>query len=368
VPARTPTGLAGPAGIINVKEEKNTKIRRPIIFLSLLAVVGAGVWLWLSSRHEESRNNIVLYGNVDIRQVELAFNGNERISRLLAEEGDRIQEGQLMGILETDRLRHEVASASAKVKAQTEVVKRLKAGSRPEEIRKARADVKAAEAEAINADSNYRRLNFLAEKGSVTLQQRDDARAASESAQARLQAAREVLELAVIGPRKEDIAEAEATLNAYKAELAVSQQRLNYAYLYAPADGVIRDRVMEPGDMASPQKTVYTLALTNPVWVRAYVSEPDLGKIKLGMVAEAGTDSYPGKKYKGWVGFISPAAEFTPKSVETLEVRSKLVYQVRIYICNPQNELRLGMPATVTVPLNQTLKEKVSDQDRCKNP
>jgi HlyD family secretion protein len=334
----------------------------------LLAAVGTGLWLWLSSRHGASRNNLVLYGNVDIRQVELAFNANERISRLYVEEGNRIQKGQLLGTLETDRLQHEVASAAAKVKAQSEVVKRLETGSRPEEIRKARADVKAAEAEAVNTEANYRRLNFLAEKGSVTLQHRDDARAAADSAQARLQAAREVLDLAVIGPRKEDIAEAKATLNAYKSELAVSQQRLSYAYLYAPADGVIRDRIMEPGDMASPQKTVYTLALTNPVWVRAYVSEPDLGKIKLGMVAEATTDSYPGKKYKGWVGFISPTAEFTPKSVETLEVRSKLVYQVRIYICNPQNELRLGMPATVTIPLNQTLKEKVSDQDRCKNP
>jgi HlyD family secretion protein len=344
------------------------KIRRPIIFLLLLVGAGAGIWLWLSSRHEGSGNNLVLYGNVDIRQIELAFNGNERISRMFVQEGDRIQKGQLLGILETDRLQHEVASAAAKVKAQGEIVKRLEAGSRPEEIRKARADVKAAEAEAVNTDTNYRRLNFLAEKGSVTLQHRDDAKAAAESAQARLQAAREVLELAVIGPRKEDIAEAKATLNAYKSELAVSEQRLNYAYLYAPADGVIRDRVMEPGDMASPQKTVYTLALTNPVWVRAYVSEPDLGKIKLGMAAEAGTDSYPGKKYKGWIGFISPTAEFTPKSVETLDVRSKLVYQVRIYICNPQNELRLGMPATATIPLNQTVKEEISDKDRCKNP
>jgi HlyD family secretion protein len=119
--------------------------------------------------------------------------------------------------------------------------------------------------------------------------------------------------------------------------------------------------------MAFPETPVYTLALTNPVWVRAYVSEPDLGKIKLGMSAEVSTDSYPGKVYKGWVGFISPTAEFTPKSVETTEERTKLVYQVRIYVCNSQNELRLGMPATVVIPLNQTLKEESSDQERCKN-
>jgi HlyD family secretion protein len=104
--------------------------------------------------------------------------------------------------------------------------------------------------------------------------------------------------------------------------------------------------------MASPQQPVFTLALTNPVWVRTYVSETDLGKISPGMKAYATTDSFPEKRYEGWIGYISPTAEFTPKSVETREVRTHLVYQVRVYVCNPENELRLGMPATVIVPLN----------------
>jgi HlyD family secretion protein len=117
--------------------------------------------------------------------------------------------------------------------------------------------------------------------------------------------------------------------------------------------------------MASPQRPVYTLALTDPLWVRAYVQEKDLGKVKSGMRAEVATDSYPGKRYQGWIGYISPSAEFTPKSVETTEVRSNLVYQVRVFVCNPQNELRLGMPATVTMPLNE---QPAADGARCTQP
>jgi HlyD family secretion protein len=125
------------------------------------------------------------------------------------------------------------------------------------------------------------------------------------------------------------------------------------ASLYAPNNGVIQDRILEPGDMASPQKSVFTLALTDPVWVRAYVSEPDLGKITLGMAAEVETDSYPGKRYQAWIGFISPTSESTPKSVEVRQLRTRLVYQVRVFVKNPQDELRLGMPVTVYVPLDQ---------------
>ena len=115
---------------------------------------------------------------------------------------------------------------------------------------------------------------------------------------------------------------------------------------------MIQNRILEPGDMASPQRPVYSLALTDPIWVRTYVGETDLGKLRPGMSAQVSTDSYPGKTYRAWIGYISPTAEFTPKAVETTRVRTDLVYQVRVYVCNPQDELRLGMPATVTIALN----------------
>ena len=343
------------------------RMRRPLIAVLLLAVLAGGVWLWHSRLRPISTNELVLYGNVDIRQVQLAFNGSQRIASMLVREGDRVSKGQLLATLERDRLEQTVARAAGQVQAEKEVVVRLEAGSRPEEVRKARADVEAARADAHNAGLNRRRMKALAAKDAVSQQKADDAKAAAEAAEARLNAINETLRLAVEGPRKEDIASAKATLRAREAELALAKRELADASLYAPMDAIVQERIMEPGDMASPQKPVYTLALTNPLWVRTYVSEPDLGRIRLGMMAEVRTDSYPGKRYRAWIGFISPTAEFTPKSVETSQVRTSLVYQTRIYVCDPQNELRLGMPATVVIRLDQEAKG-TSAHNPCATP
>jgi len=159
---------------------------------------------------------------------------------------------------------------------------------------------------------------------------------------------------------------AAAELKASEAELAVARQRLADATLYAPADGIIRDRILEPGDMATPATPVYTLALLDPVWIRTYVPEPILGKVAPGMRAEVRTDSYPAKVYSGWIGYISPSAEFTPKTVQTPELRTRLVYQMRVYTCDPNNELRLGMPATVSISLAQP-RGKNLENNTCGN-
>ena len=325
-----------------------------LVGVVVLAAVGAGLWFLGSRGGTEAADRLVLYGNVDIRQVQLAFNGSERIAALLAQEGDHVKAGQLLALLDTQRLEPKAASKEAQAAAQREEVARLEAGNRPEEIRKAKADMGVAEAEARNAQLTYQRVTNLIAQNVVPPQQLDDATAALEATAARLNAARQTYDLMVLGPRKEDIAAGKAKLQGYEADLALARQELADAKLYAPTNGVIRDRILEPGDMASPQKPVFTLALDDPLWVRAYVAETDLGKIRLGMKAEVTTDSYPGKSYDAWIGFISPTAEFTPKSVETAEVRTKLVYQVRAFVRNPQGELRLGMPAVVTVPLNSS--------------
>jgi HlyD family secretion protein len=342
--------------------------RRLIIVLLIAAAIMGGVWLWKSLRNVPSANELVIYGNVDIRQVQLAFNGNERIVKMLVQEGDRVNKGQLVAVLDIQRLKQAVARSEGQVQAQKEVVARLEAGSRPEEIRKAHADVESARAEADNARLTYKRLTPVVPKGGASQQQLDNAKAEADAKEGKLKAAQEILNLAIAGPRMEDIAAAKATLKADEAELALAERELADAYLYAPVDGIIQDRVTEPGDMASPQKPVYTIALTDPLWVRAYVAEPDLGKIWLGMIAGVTTDSYPGKRYRAWVGFISPTAEFTPKSVETPQIRTSLVYQVRVYVCNPQNELRLGMPVTVTISLNQPRTKGSPVSDPYKNP
>jgi HlyD family secretion protein len=323
------------------------------IGLLIVVVIAAGAWWWKNQEREADRQQLTLYGNVDIRQVNLAFNGSERIATMTAQEGQRVKQGQLLAILDTRRLKQSVAHAEGQVAAQSAVVAALVSGTRPEEIRKARADVAAAQADATNAQRTARRLTDLAARKMASQDQADNAQAAAEAARARLKAAKEALNLALAGPRKEDIAAAKETLKAYQAQLALAQRALDDARLYAPADGVIQDRILEPGDMASPQTPVYTLALTDPMWVRAYVAEPDLGRIHPGMKATITTDSYPDQRYKAWVGYISPTSEFTPKSVETTRVRTDLVYQVRVYVCNSRDQLRLGMPATVHIALDQ---------------
>ena len=333
------------------------KMKRILLSAAILVVlgaVGAGLWLWHRDRTLASNRVLTLYGNVDIRQVELAINENERIAALIVEEGDRIKTGQLLAKLDTERFELAVARTDAQARSQEQVVARLEAGTRPEEIRKAEADVAAAEAALEDAQRTYRRVSILVPQKAASVQNLDDARASANSARARLNASKAVLDLALAGPRKEDIAAAKALLNRFEAELALARYNLKNAFLYAPTDGIVQNRILEVGDMASPQKPVYTVALTDPLWVRAYISEPNLGKIREGMTAVVTTDSFPGKQYSGWIGFISPTAEFTPKPVETTEVRTKLVYQVRIFVKNPNDELRLGMPATVRIPLTRS--------------
>lgn len=295
-----------------------------------------------------------LYGNVDIRQVQLAFHGTGRIQRILVQEGRRVQTGELVAELDPVRYEAAVAQAGSLADAQREVLARMLAGSRPEEIAEARARVKAVEALLREAELTHRRTKILAQPEYVSQQKLDNTEASLNTAKANLDREQQALILAVKGPRQEDIDAARAQLKAYEAALAKALEELADTRLYAPEPAVVQDRILEPGAMASPQTPVLTLALDNPLWVRAYISEPDLGKIAPGMKATVKTDSFPDKSYRAWIGFISPTAEFTPKQVETTELRSKLVYRLRVYVCNPQNELRLGMPADVFIPLNQS--------------
>ena len=326
-------------------------MRRMVWIGALIVVIAliAGAAWWLN-RRESAPGELVAYGNVDLRQVQLSFNNSERIADVLVQEGDRVRKGQLVARLDTRRLEPQVAQAEAQAAAQRQVVQRLRSGSRPEEIAQARANVESAKADAVNARQQYERIKSAAEMSAgraVRQQDVDSAKAALQVAEAKLAVNERALELAVIGPRKEDIAEAEARLRANEAQLALLRQQLVDAELLAPIDAVVRTRILEPGDMASPQKPVFSLAITDPKWVRAYVSEPDLGKIHEGMAAAVAVDSFPQRRFEGWVGFISPVAEFTPKAVQTEELRPSLVYEVRVFVKDQSDELRLGMPATV---------------------
>lgn len=323
---------------------------KKVLILSAVIVAAAALWLAFSGR---SAGVLTLYGNVDQRQVRLAFIDSERVAEVLVEEGAVVQPGQVLARLETRRLRDAIAVAEGNVKAAEAALARLHNGTRPEEIAQVRAAVASAEADLAFASQQYARYTGIWQKSggsAVSKQDVDQARLQLNVAKARLKQEQEGLRLAEIGPREEDIAEAAATLLTRKNTLAELRNRLADAELKSPGVCVVRSRLLEPGDIASPERPAFSLAVLTPKWIRAYVSEPDLGRIRPGMAARVITDSHPGKPVAGTLGFIASVAEFTPKTVQTEDLRTALVYEVRVYVEDPDDRLRLGMPATVTFP------------------
>jgi HlyD family secretion protein len=316
----------------------------------IIVAVAAG---WYLTRQQSSADTLILFGNVDIRQVSLAFNGSERVAEMRAQEGDRVKAGQVLAKLDTRTLTLQIAQAEAQIAVQEQALLRLKNGTRPEEVAQAKAQVASAQADADFAEQQFKRLQSIehAAAQAISQQDLDNARSRQRVAQAQLENQKKALQLALIGPRKEDISQAEAQLEVSQAELALLKHQLSLYELISPIDAVVRSRLLEPGDMASPQRPVYALAINNPKWVRAYIKEADLGLIKPGMSARVTTDSYPDRPIQGYIGYISSVAEFTPKTVQTEELRTSLVYEIRVYVDDPDDRLRLGMPATVNIPL-----------------
>ena len=260
-----------------------------------------------------------------------------------------MQKGQLLATLRTDTLKLNIAQSKAQIKTQEAVVERLHNGSRPEEIVQAEARQREAAADHEYALLYKRRMQRLYEQSAVSKQELDDANARYKAAAGALDDARATQRLAEIGPRDEDIKEAEAQLAALEANLKIQEYNLEQSQLIAPLNGIIRSRLQEPGNMVSSQNPVYLISVNDKKWVRAYVSEPQLGKVKPGQRAQVIIDSYPDKPLEGSVGYISDTAEFTPKNVQTPDLRSDLLYEVRVYVDDADNVLRLGMPATVTL-------------------
>ena len=335
-------------------------MKKRIFSIIALVIVAAaviyGVRRYVAGTEEENDGTLKVYGTIDIRDANLAFNEQERIAQVLVEEGDRVKPGQVLARLDSERLQAQIKETQARVAAQREVVRRFTAGSRPQEIDQARAEVTAAKVMVQNDENTLARIKKTSGAGATSAQDLDDARARLLVERAQLNVKEKALNLVVEGPRKEDVAAAKKSLEALQAELSLLDVRLKDMTLKAPAAGVIQSRILEPGEMAGPTQPVLTLALTDPKWVRAYIPEPELGRIRLGMQARVFSDSFPGQAMAGWVGFISPEAEFTPKTVQTEELRTKLVYEARIYVHDDKDRLRLGMPVSVIVDEKAVLK------------
>lgn len=312
------------------------------------------VWPRLYPTVSNADSELVLYGNVDIRQVELAFRVSGRLDAVNFEEGDTISAGDVIAVLDTAPLRDGVTQAEAEASVRRAELARLMAGNRSQEIDRARARVEELEANVLIAQQTFDRQSQLRDSGFVSQQAYDAAAAALDAARKRLEAGMQDLALAQLGPRTEDIAGSAAGVEAAEAAVAQAQQKLEDTSLVAPSDGVLLARVREPGSIVAAGVPVATMALTSPVWVRAYIDEADLGVVAPGTSAEVFTDSAPGTPYVGQVGFVSPIAEFTPRAVQTAELRTDLVYQVRIIIDSPDSGLRQGMPVTVKLPRQAT--------------
>ncbi|HOY23556.1 MAG TPA: HlyD family efflux transporter periplasmic adaptor subunit [Cellvibrio sp.] len=325
-------------------------MKTPRIIIAAVAVTILIVaFLAWNSRDDDASGAIVLHGNVDIRQVSLAFEGSGRVVEMRVEEGDHVKAGDVVAVLDTQTMVLQAEQARALIEVQQQNLLRLRNGSRPQEIEQARSRLAAAQVDTDRAEQDLKRFQGLAASRVISVQDLDKAKSAAQIATAKRNELRDALRLAEAGSRSEDVAGAEAQLKSSEAQLALLQHQIDVGELKAPADAVVRARLVEVGDMATAQRAVFALALTQPKWVRVYVSEVDLGKLKPGMTARVVTDSHPDQAIAGKIGYISSVAEFTPKSVQTEELRTSLVYEVRVLVNDPNDSLRLGQPATVTL-------------------
>jgi HlyD family secretion protein len=317
-----------------------------------LAIAAAGWWLY-QNYGRATNGPLTLYGNVDIREVNLGFRVAGRISELVFDEGDKVRAGEEIARLDDEPFANQVASAKAQLESLKARLQLKEAGNRPQEIAQARALVREREVSATNAERIFIRSAALFAAKGVSTQDRDNDEAAFKEAEARLTSAKENLALLEAGFRREDVAQARADLAQAEAALATAELQRQDTVLIAPSDGIILTRTQEVGSILQAGATVFSLSLQEPVWVRAYIHEPDLGSIHPGMNVELQTDSRPEKPYKGQIGYISPRAEFTPKSVETLELRTALVYRLRIVVTDRDQRLRQGMPVTIRLAVNE---------------
>lgn len=280
-------------------------MRRFIIFIILLAVAIAVIAWYYYPRKAAHRDFITLYGNVDVRQVDLGFRVNGRVATMFFEEGDLVPPGTLMAQLDKQPYIDQVSQAAA--------------------------NLESIKVSLSNADKLFLRRQELVTSGGVSQEDLENA-----------QTSRDVYA---------------ANLLQAEAALAIAKTNLSFTELYCPNVGTILTRIREPGTAVLESIPIYTLSLLSPVWVRAFVSEVDLGLVYPGMPAEVYTDTPGGHVYKGHVGFISPVSEFTPKTVETTQLRTDLVYRLRIIADNPDQGLRQGMPVTVKLNLKKPSDE-----------
>ena len=377
------------------------RYRKRVAVLAVIAVAGIAIFAWLDARSRNDDEPIRVSGNIEVTDAELSFKIPGRVEARLVDEGQAVTAGQTVALLDSKELSQDVSRNRAELEAARAALAELEAGSRPQEIAEARAAASQAQArlqeleagsrpqeiavakaayQSARADAkrladDFDRYSGLYKKQLVSTQQNEAARTASEMADARKRQAKEELDLLIegprkeeiaqardayaraeqhyrlvkIGPRREDIEQARARWDQARQSLALAETRRGYATLVSPMSGMVLSKSIEPGEYVSAGTPIVTVADLVNAWLRGYVNETDLGRVKLGQPVRVTTDTYPDKVYDGRISFISSQAEFTPKSVQTEKVRVKLVYRIKVDIKNPNMELKPGMPADAEI-------------------
>jgi HlyD family secretion protein len=394
--------------------------KKKLVFLvAVLVAAGIAAYRVVQSRLANDDGSIRVSGNIEVTDVEVSFKVPGRVEARPVSEGEVVRTGSLVAKLDSTELAQDVALRKAEVQAAAATLAELLAGSRPEEIAEAdaatrkaqawvdelvngtrpedvaaqRAAVARAKAEVDRLDSENRRQKLLYDSDVISTREYEAARTALEVADAKLREDQERLNLLVEGPRKEqieqaraalrqareryalvkkgprteDIDHARARLEQARQALAIAETRLTYATVTAPLTGVVLSENIEPGMYAAPGTPVVTVGDLVNVWLRAYINETDLGRVKVGQPVRVATDTYPGKHYEGRVSFIASQAEFTPKNVQTQKERVKLVYRVKVDIRNPNMELKPGMPADAEILIGRTSDNAEAKPDTTNN-
>ncbi len=323
-------------------------MKKSIIILLLLAAVLAAAW-YLRGKFTPADAPLTLYGNVDIRGVDLGFRVAGRLSEVLKDEGDAVKAGELLARIDPQPYIDELARADALVAAAVADQQLKRAGNRSEEVEQGRAALEESRLVARNAERAHLRHLGLVGRGGTSQQDLESAESARDEANQRVKLNEAKLKLLEVGFRAEEIAAADAAVAQAQAARASAALHLDDTQLKAPSAGIVLTRALEPGAILQAGASVISLSLEQPVWVRAYVHESELGRVPPGSQVLLTTDGRPGKPFHGKVGFVSPRAEFTPKSVETPELRTSLVYRLRIVVADSDGSLRQGMPVTVSL-------------------
>ena len=330
-----------------------------ILLIVIIAVIIAGLLYYYFTQDQKEGNDFIkVSGNIETTEVNVGFKIPGRIVSLLVQEGDWVENGKVLAKLDDEDLRNRFELAKATLNSAQAKLSKLLAGSRPEELREAEAVLFQAKSDLENKQAHYERMKPLFERGVIPKENLDNAEAGYKMAKASFQGATERYLLVKEGPRKEDIEDAKAQVEQARASIKLAETQLSYTVLHSPLSGVVLVKASEMGEVVNPGTSILTLADLGNVWLKAYIPETDLSKVKWGQEVVVTTDLRPRKEYKGKISFISSQAEFTPKSIQTEKERVTLVYRIKVDIPNPDRELKPGMPADGKILLTSSSPQK----------